>query len=354
MPYNPDPQLPPEAARRLGEAKTYVKENLNNKNQKLIEQDLWTPDKLYLEFALCKDYYLGSVYYLLAHDPKYHDQRAQIIKQIADNISAWQDRVWDDWDFYFPNFPITGDMIADLIADQKNHDEIFRLSPNTVYYALLRDDILTNINHSHVRGEFSRIYIDTSDDGRHLRTYRPISLMINTFPLTLSQKRQDEVGPYIANLYGVDVTIMSKDPSTFGPEDSWLRTIEQFYINKIGVWTKGEFIKSKIYESVGNIEKYIDKMPLTDPRMARIIEGNPAWFAKCKMLARCLFDKEFRTPLVKDKPVFAIDAVLNHMCLFVDLSWSPSVATRFKPPPPTPSRTEELSDQLSDALSRYK
>lgn len=348
-----EPKLTPEADRRLREAQSYVKGNLNNINQKMIEKDLWTPDNLYLEFSLCKDYTLGCVYYLLKHDPRFNKHPGVILKKINEKMSVWQDRVWDDFEWVYPNLPIKNKHIEALLADTSKHDEIFRISPNTVYYILLRDDLLANINHTHVRGDFTRIYIDESQEGRHFRTYKPISMTVNTYPIQLTKARQDMVGKYLAELYSVDVTIISRDPSMYGPSDIWLKEIEQFYINKIGAWTKSDFIKKKIYESIGNVEQYLEKMPFTDPRLAKIIETNPAWFAKSKFLARALFDKEYRTTLVKDDPTFAMDAVLNHLCLFIDITWSPTVATRFTPPPPPESHVEERAEQLTEALQKF-
>lgn len=348
--------LSPEAESRLREAQSYVKSNLNNKNQQVIEQDLWTPNKIYLEFSLCKDYTLGCVYFLLARDPRFKDCVQDVLSKIKANLSVWQDRVFDDFDRIYPDLPIRSADIDAVMADQASHDEIFRLAPNTVFYVLFRDDLYLNINHTHVRGKFTKIFIDGDGDnsGRHVRSYDDIVVMINTYPLTLSEKVQPGIARFFANLYGVDVSLISRDPSGFTAADTWLKQIEQYYISKIGQWTKSPFIKEQFYESIGYIERHMAAIPLTDPRMAKIISSNPAWFKDCKMQVRALFDKEFRKTIVGSDPTIAMEGVLNHLCLFVDMTWIPTMATRFTLPPKEESRTEELSDQMLDALDRFK
>ena len=345
--------LSPEAENRLREAQAYVKQNINQKNQKVIEDDLWTPNKIYLEFSLCKDYTIGAVYYLIKHDPEFRPHADVMLKGIAEKIKVWQDRLFDDYDEVYGHLPIKWADIKKVLSDQTTHDEVFRLSPNTVFYLLLRDDLRANINHTRVRGKFTKLFVDDNKDGRYVRSYDSIIFTVNTYPLVLSDGPRDAVGTYIANLLGVDVAIMSKDPAEFGPRDTWIKQIEQFYIDKIGRWTKGAFMRERIYESVGYIEQHMKDIPIMDPRMTKILNSNPAWFKGSKLMARPLFDMEYRSTMGTRVPAVALEGVLNHMCLFLDMIWVPTVATRFTPPEETRSRTEELSTQMIDALSQF-
>lgn len=347
------PPLSPEAETRLREAKAYVKDNLNAQNQKVIEQDLWTPNKHYLDFSLCKDYTIGAAYYLLLKDPRFSDKKQEVITGIKEGIPKWQDRIWDDWDAHYPNLPIKAADIQAVIDDPTTHDQVFQLSPNTVFYVLLRDDLLANANHSHVRGKFTKIFVDDNQGGHHVRTYDPIIFTVNTYPLTLSMPVQELVGKYLANLMSVDIAIISRSPESFTYKDSWLKDIEQFYISRIGDWTKNPFIKDKIYESIGYLEKHMANIPVFDPRMSALCENNPAWFRKARFMARVLFDPAYRHTAKASDPRLLVDTVLNHLCLFIDLKWSPTIATRFTLPPEKETRTEELSEQVMTALSKF-
>lgn len=169
-------------------------------NQRMIESDLITSDWIYADLALFKDYNIGT---LLSF---YDERKAQLppeaaralYQSILDVLPDYQQRKFDDLAHYFPKFGLTNAEIQARRRDPKWAGRILHNSPITPFVRTMKAQILTNVNHSRVIGKLDEI-----------------TVVINTYPLQLSDQNRAVIGIYFADLLKVRVTVKYLDPNTF-------------------------------------------------------------------------------------------------------------------------------------------
>lgn len=196
-------------------------------NREMIDAELITPDRLYLDWSLFRDPYLGAVISLLASAPD-QTQSAEKFAYLQACLPAYQNRCFHDVAHAMPKLGMTTSQILDRLADPTKHVEIFFAAPFTCFIQVLYANLQVNINHSAVRGKFKKIYLD---DKHHMRDYDPIRLSINTYPLVLSKRQHDLIGAFFTGNYAVDVEILSTDPKDL-PLD-FLLTMDELYTDHL-------------------------------------------------------------------------------------------------------------------------
>lgn len=171
-------------------------EELKRLNQEMIMSDLITPDKLYLDLILFKDYTVGALLSFLHEMKKTHsnDERFAIYKSLVDGLPEYQTRKFDDVAHYFPKFGVTTEQVKARIRDPEWTRFILHNAPVTPYIATLKSQIAVNVNHSAVKGKRD-----------------PIDLTINTYPLKLNTTDRHIVGLYFAQQLNVRVTVVYRD-----------------------------------------------------------------------------------------------------------------------------------------------
>ncbi len=180
-------------------ATTIDEAELKRINAEMIEGELITPDHIYLDLALFKDFIIGTLLHVLAERRVTMTPEAYTAfyhEALLAALPAWRERYFDDVAHSFPKFNLTTDAVRTRMADPAFARDIFYLSPVTQFVALIQAHIAINVNHSAVKGKRN-----------------PINLVINTYPLQLSAEDRHVVGIYFANLLRVNVTVILLDPT---------------------------------------------------------------------------------------------------------------------------------------------
>ena len=171
-------------------------EELKRLNQEMIMSDLITPDRLYMDLCLVKDFNIG-VLQSFRYERKPNilaEEYSALYQSILDGIPAYQSRKFDDIPYYFPKFGLTHDQFQARLHDPQWSSHILHDSPLTPFHKTIQAQILVNINHSKVAGKKDAI-----------------QLTINTYPLQLNHVNTNIVGIYFADLLKVDVHVVYWD-----------------------------------------------------------------------------------------------------------------------------------------------
>lgn len=213
-------------------------------NQKTIRNQFFTPDKVYIELGLFKDFSIGAVYadqLVFKNDPV---KFGEIQTTLASFVKEYQTRRYDTVNDFFPQIGYNDDLIDGLLANPEIHNEIFLVSPNTSFMQTLIRHTLRNQNNSRPADKYTRQKLDNE---RSVIQAIPVSYRINTYPLTLNSKLLQPLAEELGEAFGVDVIFMCKDPALFDETDwnDWLKDIECFYLDSLGRFTQSPFTLSK-------------------------------------------------------------------------------------------------------------
>lgn len=171
-------------------------EELKRLNHEMIMSDLITPDRLYMDLCLVKDFNIGALQsFRYERKPTIPAEAYSALYQsILDGLPAYQSRTFDDIPYYFPKFELTADQIKDRLHDPKWSSHILHDSPLTPFHKTIQAQILVNINHSKVAGKKDAVH-----------------LTINTYPIQLNHVNTNIVGMYFADLLKVEVYVVYWD-----------------------------------------------------------------------------------------------------------------------------------------------
>ena len=165
-------------------------------NEEMVTSSLITPDKLYVDLALLKDFNIGVILSIL-YDRKPHMQvgeYAALYKQLIAELPKYAKRTCDDIEYLFPFLKINNTEFKERFTDPQYTSFILHNSPITRFQHVLTGQLLINTNHSAVVGKKTAINID-----------------INTYPLKLTKYDEYIVGAFVSTLYSVNTTTQYMD-----------------------------------------------------------------------------------------------------------------------------------------------
>lgn len=211
-------------------------------NTKIAESELITPDRIYLDWSLFRDPYLGAAISLLI-SRKDQQESAVAFDYLQKQIPQYQLREFNDVAYYMPELNITASDILNRLDDMNKQVEIFFAAPFTCFIQTLYANLNVNVNHSTVKGKFKKIPID---DKHYYRDYDAIRLSINTYPLILSKRQHDLIGVFFTKNYSVDVEILSMSPDQI-PLD-FLKQMDEIYTNNLTKLLENKAFSSALSE----------------------------------------------------------------------------------------------------------
>ena len=166
--------------------------------------DLITPDKIYVDLMLFRDFNIGTLLSFLEEMKTTRPEvdRVSLYRYMLDNLPEYQDRKFDDMEHHFSKFGLTTKEIQHRLHDQEWSSRILHTSPITPYITTMKSQIAVNINHSNVAGKKNGI-----------------DFFVNTYPLKLDKQDQHIIGLFFAQELGVNVTVIYRNPKQFTLEE---------------------------------------------------------------------------------------------------------------------------------------
>lgn len=219
-------------------------QDIEKLNQKTIESQLFTPDNVYIDLALFKDFNIGAIYadkICLQNDESgFKDVQNIILSKLVEYQTRKNDSVTE----FFGDMGYTDLTIDGLMENKDIHDLIFMVSPSTKFLNTLIRHTIRNQNNSRPANRYVKTKLE---DGQYTIDSIPVTYIINTFPLTLSTKCMERVGAELGEGLGVNIRFINRDPMLFDKTDwdDWLSTIECFYFDSLGKFTGCPFVQEK-------------------------------------------------------------------------------------------------------------
>ena len=221
-------------------------------NEKALQNQFFTPDRIYMELSLFKDIPLGAIFFDNRHDEA---KFTHIQKAVMTKIQLYQKRIENTIDPYFTDIGYTDETIGGLLANEANHDLIFLMAPATRFFELLMRHILLNQNHSGPAEKYTKKKIDA-----HHYVLEPtdITYVINTYPLKLSPKIVARIIPELGEFYRVNIELMCKDTQTFTKDDwdQWITHIDCFYFDDFPRFVKSPDMH-KLQGDMAHLGRYV-------------------------------------------------------------------------------------------------
>jgi hypothetical protein len=200
-------------------------------NDERLAKTFFTPDFIYVDLVLFKDFNLGAILYEgYLQGRGVFEEYTQVIK---DKIEKYQTRRYDTVGNLFATIGFNDKRIESLLSDKSKHLSQFIFAPQTNFLIYFISHMARNKNHSAPAEKFEKVKID---EGKHIRNYDEVTVLINTWPLTLPENVIYAFGETLGSELSVNILMMNKDPSTFDEEDwtTWVRKVDCFYSNLIG------------------------------------------------------------------------------------------------------------------------
>lgn len=193
-----------------------AEEELKRASSEMIEETLVTPDRIYLDLALLKNYHIGAVVYHLKHVLNLSNEQVQEkLDYIKDAFPKYITRHFHDIERYFPKLGVSNKDIENVLKDISTHGHVFLYSPVTQYVNSFKANLDVNANHSHVGEKFTKRKIN---DKAFVKEFKKIVVTLNTYPLTLSHRCQQLAGLFMSENFGVDVLLMNIRPKEITPD----------------------------------------------------------------------------------------------------------------------------------------
>lgn len=221
-----------------------------------IESEFDTPDVIYVDLCLIRDYQFGCLFTFIQEHPPEIAERLY-----AHLIAKWPERQRSHFDTitsFFPELKITQKAFDERLHDPQWSDRIFIASPMTVYPHVLKAQLTINVNHSQVSEKFTKIKISQH---QYIKNYDRVVYMINTWPLTLSKESQDQTAAFFRDNFLVDVVMINQSPDKFSTE--LFLQVDHFHIRYLKQFIENTHIQKLLSESV-----YIKKKLFAAPFFA--------------------------------------------------------------------------------------
>lgn len=179
-----------------------IKDKLVMLNEKFMEGELITPDKIYVDLPLLKDINLGVLFSLISRrkDPQ------KDFDYIKKNLKDYQIRIYDNPLKYFPELNISQEEFDCFKNDPKKHDEIYILSPFTIFQYVLKDNLKKNAQYSTMKKKYKDRPIP-GRSGEFIRDYDDVTYFINTYPLEISDHNKKNLQVLISDHLGVNTIV---------------------------------------------------------------------------------------------------------------------------------------------------
>lgn len=202
-------------------------DRISELNEKFFERSLKSPDYIYMDIQFFKDFHIGK-YVLSPEMSKATHQK------FLDQLPAYNTR--NIYDFKFLGFQPNTNVSADVL---------FRASPITTFYTKWLDSyFLVANNHAAMLGK-----------------HGDVTVVINTFPFTLSHENKFSIADNIAEKYGVSVLVINKDPAHISPS-VWLQ-YDDIFLFRPNVYLTIPEIQTK-YSELKMLQKRLYVPRLTD------------------------------------------------------------------------------------------
>lgn len=218
-------------------------------NEKEVRNQFFTPDKAYIELGLFKDFPIGAIYAdIVSRDlgETVFDRTQRVILNVLD---SYQSRLYDTVNGHFQELGYDDQKIEELLNNQRLHNAILMMAPNSHFLNLLIRHTLRNQNHSRPANKYTKVKL-----GKDKYTLKPVDITyyINTYPLTISPNILASLGEELGEPLGVNIKFINQDPLTFSSTDwdSWLKEIDCFYLDSLGRFGRAPLV----VEKMGNME----------------------------------------------------------------------------------------------------
>lgn len=179
-------------------------EELRQLNQSMIQSTLITPDHLYVDLRLIKDYNIGCLLSFLKErkadlTPENYEA---LYKQIIQSLPDYANRKHDDILDLFPFMKVTTEQLQTRLSDEKYAAFIFHHAPITKFMTTLQAQLFVNVNHSAVVGKRNAIEI-----------------VVNSYPLRLDEAARVITGSYLSSILKVNIKMLYLDPKHWTFQD---------------------------------------------------------------------------------------------------------------------------------------
>lgn len=224
--------------------KPFDRDQLEALNAKTLQNEFFTPDDVYIELSLMKDFPIGVVY----ADAMNKDETGALFREIQTailpHIEQYQKRMYDTVTPFFGTLGYNDETIEHLLAGGVTHDHVFLVSPSTKFLYTLIRATARNQNHSGPANKFNKRSLNTN---QYVLDVIPITYHFNTFPLTISSSILEKMATELGEALGVNIRFLNKDPSLFDEKDwdTWLKEIDCFYLDSFGRFNRSAFLLQK-------------------------------------------------------------------------------------------------------------
>ena len=210
-------------------------------NEKTIQNQFFTPDKVYIDLSLLKDFPIGVIYADKFTENDAEFKFNQIQKMLIPRMSDYQKRTYDSVDMYLADLGYSDSKIEQLLSNNINHDVVFMMAPTSKFLDMLIRHTVRNQNNSRPAAKYTKKMIDKN---QYVMEPIPVTYYFNTYPLNLSEKLLIKLGEEFGESLGVNIQFLNKDPMLFDKSDwmNWMEGIDCFYLNSLGRFTRSEFI----------------------------------------------------------------------------------------------------------------
>lgn len=208
-----------------------------------IESEFDTPDLIYIDLELIRDYQFGCLFTFIQEHPP--EKATKLYEYL---LAKWPERQKSHFDTIIPFFPelkITQKEFGERLNDPEWSDRIFIASPMTVYPHVLKAQLTINVNHSQVSEKFTKIKISQH---QYIRNYDRVVYALNTWPLTLSKELCDQTAAFFRDNFLVDVIVINQAPDKFSKE--LFSLIDHFHIRHIKDFIESPAIQKLLTENV--------------------------------------------------------------------------------------------------------
>ena len=208
----------------------FSQRELDARQEADIRSSLVTPDYIYVELQLLKDYTIGALLTKLSKLPE--DEAEVLFAEIKKNQTDYDHRITDDIAQYFPSFKMSADDIEAMIRNPEYTEDILNYAPGTQFIVAMKSNLNTNINHSAIDQKFKKVPVKGSTS-RYYKQWDEVTYIVNTWPLPKPKGIQlKKLQLFFARTFASNVVVTSKDPKEL-PEEFYAR-IDEFNIYQIG------------------------------------------------------------------------------------------------------------------------
>ena len=245
----------------------FDKEFINTLNDLRVS----TPNKIYIDMRLLKDYFLSAILSKVTNAKEY--------QYIISRIPQYNKRLIDDVEMIFPILNVKQGEIDDILSDTNKNVAIYERAPSTTY-SIAFNHYLLSIN--------NRCAVNNKD-------IIP-ELIINTYPIQLPKDVSDSIGQWFVNTYGYKVLIICKHMNDIDVE--LIKSTDDIFLYDLH-----SFVEHPVFSELLSDEKQ-ETFRDTNVMSARLLKDRHAYE----------FHNHNEEAIVKD--FIVSESYLNFMCNF--------------------------------------